>query len=122
MSPSRPSRSAERIETEVFDWKLKREKEEKEGRARSKVSAEEEERRKQDVLVPFPPRLLPCWPFHLTFSIQREVEKLKKQREERLREQMAAREERELIDRGKEMEMNDELTRKEDEVSSFGSI
>ncbi len=44
------------------------------------------------------------------------MEKLKKQREERLKEQMAAREEREIVDREKEMEMNDELTRKEDEA------
>ena len=44
---------------------------------------------------------------------------MKRQREERLKEQTAAREQREVVDREKEMEMNDELTKKEDEALLF---
>jgi len=44
------------------------------------------------------------------------VEKLKKQREERLKNQELMRDQRDTVDRQKELAMNDELTRKEDEV------
>lgn len=39
------------IEGEVFDWKLKREKEAREGKNKSRLTAEEEARRQQEVLV-----------------------------------------------------------------------
>jgi len=81
--------------TSNFDWKLKREKEKKEGKRIAKLSIEEQEQHKETVM--------------------KEIEKLKRQREERDFQKRMWEEERTKQARLREQSCYGELSKKEDE-------